>query len=100
MIFQRVVSLGEKSSITERYGIKMIFKPKNKIVEFENCLVMEALPNSLFKVKLPNGHIITAHERNSGKVGLKFITILPGDIVTVEVSPYDTSRGSITRRKK
>ena len=78
----------------------MIFKPKNNIIEFENCLVKEALPNSLFKVKLPNGRIITAHEQNSGRIGPKFITILPGDKVTVEVSPYDDSRGIITKRKK
>ena len=78
----------------------MIFKPKNNSNEFENCLVMEALPNSLYKVKLPNGHIITAHEKDSGKLGSKFITILPGDIVTVEVSPYDSSRGRIIWRKK
>ena len=100
MIFQRAASSGERSNIIERYGAEMIFNPKNKIIEFENCLVLEALPNSLYKVKLPNGHIIMAHEKDSGRLGPKFITILPGDIVTVEVSPYDSSRGRIIWRKK
>ncbi|MBQ8415057.1 MAG: translation initiation factor IF-1 [Clostridia bacterium] len=71
---------------------------KNDMIEFENCLVVEALPNAFFKVKLPNGHIITA--RLSGKLHQNFIRILVGDTVTVEVSPYDISKGRITWRKK
>ena len=70
---------------------------KENIVEFEG-LVTEALPNATFKVKLPNGHIITAHI--SGKLRLNYIRILPGDKVTVEVSVYDLTKGRITWRAK
>ncbi len=59
---------------------------------------MEALPNTVFKVKLPNGHIVTA--KISGKLRMNYIKILPGDTVTVEVSVYDLSKGRITWRKK
>ena len=59
---------------------------------------MEALPNTIFKVKLPNGHIVTA--TISGKLRMNYIKILVGDMVTVEVSPYDISKGRITWRKK
>ena len=54
------------------------------MIEFENGEVIEALPNATFKVKLPNNHIVTAHI--SGKLRMNYIKILPGDIVTVEVS--------------
>ncbi len=70
---------------------------KDNVVEFEG-IVTEALPNATFKVKLPNGHIITAHI--SGKLRLNYIRILPGDKVTVEVSVYDLSKGRITWRAK
>ncbi|MBP3495568.1 MAG: translation initiation factor IF-1 [Clostridia bacterium] len=70
---------------------------KENVVEFEG-IVTEALPNATFKVKLPNGHIITAHI--SGKLRLNYIKILPGDKVTVEVSVYDLSKGRITWRAK
>ena len=70
---------------------------KENIVEFEG-VVTEALPNAPFKVKLPNGHIITAHI--SGKLRLNYIRILPGDKVTVEVSVYDLTKGRITWRAK
>ena len=70
---------------------------KENIVEFEG-VVTEALPNATFKVKLPNGHIITAHI--SGKLRLNYIRILPGDKVTVEISPYDLNKGRITWRAK
>lgn len=59
---------------------------------------MESMPNANFKVKLPNGHIITAHL--SGKLRTNFIWILPGDKVTVEVSVYDLTKGRITWRTK
>lgn len=68
------------------------------MIEFEDCVVLEALPNTIFKVKLPNGHIVTA--TISGKLRQNFIKILVGDSVTVEVSPYDISKGRITWRKK
>ena len=70
---------------------------KENIVEFEG-VVTEALPNATFKVKLPNGHIITAHI--SGKLRMNFIKILPGDKVKLEMSPYDLTRGRITWRSK
>ena len=66
-------------------------------MEFEG-VVVEALPNSVFKVKLPNEHIVTAHI--SGKLRMNYIKILPGDTVTVEVSVYDLSKGRITWRAK
>ncbi len=71
---------------------------KSDLIEFEDCQVVEALPNTVFKVKLPNGHIVTA--TISGKLRMNYIKILVGDMVTVEVSPYDISRGRITWRKK
>ena len=60
--------------------------------------VLESLPNAMFKVELENGHIVLAHI--SGKIRMNFIKILPGDHVTVELSPYDLSRGRITYRFK
>jgi len=60
--------------------------------------VTETLPNAMFRVKLDNGHIILAHI--SGKMRMHFIRILPGDKVTVELSPYDLTRGRITYRFK
>ncbi|MBQ4141813.1 MAG: translation initiation factor IF-1 [Clostridia bacterium] len=71
--------------------------PKNDVIEFEGTVV-EALPNTVFKVQLPNGHIVTAHI--SGKLRQNFIRILPGDHVTVEVSVYDLNKGRITWRTK
>ncbi len=60
--------------------------------------VTECLPNTLFRVKLSNGHIILCHL--SGKMRLNFIRILPGDKVKVEVTPYDSTKGRITYRVK
>jgi translation initiation factor IF-1 len=60
--------------------------------------VLEPLPNAMFRVELPNGHIILAHI--SGKMRMNYIKILPGDKVTVEMSPYDLTRGRITYRVK
>ncbi len=70
---------------------------KNDVIELKGT-VMESLPNSIFKVKLDNGHQIIAHV--SGKIRMNFIFILPGDRVTVELSPYDLTRGRITYRHK
>jgi len=61
-------------------------------------VVSECLPNTLFRVKLPNGHIILCHL--SGKMRLNFIRIMPGDKVKVEVTPYDSTKGRITYRVK
>ncbi len=59
--------------------------------------VKELLPNTMFKVELPNGHEVLAHI--SGKMRLHFIRILPGDTVTLEMSPYDLTKGRIVYRK-
>ena len=61
-------------------------------------MVVEALPNATFKVKLPNEHIVTAHI--SGKLRMNYIRILPGDRVTIEVSVYDLNKGRIPWRAK
>ena len=70
---------------------------KDDVIEIEGTVV-EALPNAMFQVELQNGHKILAHI--SGKLRMNFIRILPGDKVTVEMSPYDLSRGRITWRSK
>ena len=71
---------------------------KNDLIEFEDCVVVEALPNTVFKVKLPNGHIVTA--TISGKLRMNYIRILEGDTVKLEMSPYDLTKGRITWRSK
>ena len=63
-----------------------------------HIVVLETLPNAMFKVELENKHQVLAHI--SGKMRMHFIKILPGDTVTVELSPYDLSRGRITYRSK
>lgn len=60
--------------------------------------VVELLPNTMFRVELPNGHRVLAHI--SGKMRLHFIRLLPGDKVLIEMSPYDLSKGRITFRQK
>jgi len=70
---------------------------KSDIFEVEGE-VLELLPNTKFKVKLPNGHMILAHI--SGKMRMNFIKILPGDKVLVEISKYDLTKGRITYRSK
>jgi translation initiation factor IF-1 len=60
--------------------------------------VIETLPNAMFRVELDNGHVVLSHI--SGKMRMHFIKILPGDKVTLELSPYDLSRGRITYRYK
>ncbi|MBE6113089.1 MAG: translation initiation factor IF-1 [Peptococcaceae bacterium] len=67
------------------------------VIEVEGT-VIEPLPNAMFQVELENGHKVLAHV--SGKIRMNFIKILPGDRVTVELSPYDLSRGRITYRFK
>ena len=71
--------------------------PREDAIKIEGTVV-EVLPNTMFRVELPNGHRILAHL--SGKVRLNFIRILPGDTVAVEMSPYDLSKGCITYRQK
>ncbi len=70
---------------------------KDDMIELEG-IVKEALPNTTFNVDIGNGHIILAHI--SGKLRMNFIRILPGDKVTVQMSPYDLTRGRITWRSK
>ena len=71
--------------------------PKEDIIEIQGS-VLETLPNAMFRVQLDNGHKILAHI--SGKMRMHFIRILPVDKVTVEMSPYDLTRGRITYRFK
>lgn len=70
---------------------------KKDVIEVEGT-VIDVLPNAIFKVRLENGHEILAHI--SGKLRMNYIRILPGDKVTVELSPYDLTRGRITWRNK
>ena len=70
---------------------------KTDVIEIEG-VVVEKLPNAMFKVELGNGHIVLAHI--SGKLRMNFIKILPGDKVTLEMSPYDLSKGRIVWRDK
>jgi len=70
---------------------------KEDTIEVEG-IVLETLPNAMFRVELANGHQVLAHL--SGKMRMHFIKILPGDRVTVQLSPYDLSRGRITYRAK
>ncbi len=69
--------------------------PKEDAIRLE-AVVTEALPNAMFRVKLENGHILLAHI--SGRMRVNYIRILPGDKVTVEMSPYDLARGRIVMR--
>ncbi len=71
--------------------------PKEDAIQVEGK-VLETLPNAMFRVELENGHKVLAHI--SGKMRMHFIKILPGDKVTVELSPYDLSRGRIVFREK
>ena len=71
--------------------------PKEEIIEVQGTVV-ETLPNAMFKVALENGQVILAYV--SGKMRMHFIKILPGDKVTVELSPYDLTKGRITYRAK
>jgi translation initiation factor IF-1 len=70
---------------------------KSDAIEVQGTIV-EPLPNGMFRVELENGHRVLAHV--SGKIRMHFIRILPGDRVTVELSPYDLTRGRITYRHK
>jgi translation initiation factor IF-1 len=78
----------------EKDGVTM---PKEEAIQVEGR-VLETLPNAMFRVELENGHKVLAHI--SGKMRMHFIKILPGDKVTVELSPYDLTRGRIIFREK
>ena len=75
----------------------MANRDKSDVIEVEG-IVEDTLPNAMFKVKLQNGHTVLAHV--SGKIRMNYIRILPGDRVTLEISPYDLTRGRITYRHK
>ena len=70
---------------------------KEDVIEVEG-VVVEAMPNAMFKVEIQGGHVLLAHI--SGKLRMNFIRILPGDKVTIEMSPYDLTKGRITWRSK
>ena len=70
---------------------------KSDVIDVEG-VVTESFPNAMFEVELPNGHKILAHV--SGKMRMNYIRIYPGDKVTIELSPYDLTRGRITWRSK
>ena len=80
-----------------RTGVVVNRITKEDVIEIEG-VVVEKLPNAMFQVELPNGHQIMAHI--SGKMRMNFIRIYPGDKVTIELSPYDLTRGRITWRSK
>lgn len=71
--------------------------PKEEMIELEG-VVLENLPNAMFRIELTNKHVILGHI--SGKMRMHYIRILPGDKVTVELTPYDLTKGRITYRKK
>jgi translation initiation factor IF-1 len=75
----------------------MVSMAKEEAIEVEGTIV-EPLPNAMFRVELDNGHKVLAHI--SGKMRMHYIKILPGDRVTVELSPYDLTRGRVTFRAK
>ena len=80
-----------------------LYRPFNKNMAKQNSieqdgLITEALSNAMFRVELENGHVVTAHI--SGKMRMNFIKILPGDKVTIELSPYDLTRGRVVYRAK
>jgi translation initiation factor IF-1 len=89
---RRNFSERSKRKVKEGYNLS-----KEDVIEVEGK-VLEAMPNAMFKVELENGHKILAHI--SGKLRMHYIRILPGDKVTVEMSPYDLTRGRITWRGK
>ena len=88
-------SSARKSRVKTKEGISNL--AKDDVIELEG-IVTDALPNAMFSVDIGNGHIILAHI--SGKLRMNFIKILPGDKVTVQMSPYDLTRGRITWRSK
>ena len=76
---------------------EVLILSKQDVIEVEG-IIKEALPNAMFQVELANGHMVLAHI--SGKLRMNFIRVLPGDKVTLELSPYDLNKGRITWRSK
>ena len=96
--------LRSREAVTAKDGLRIIKRtkgpvlmPKEEAIQVEGTII-EPLPNAMFRVELDNGHRVLAHI--SGKMRMHFIKILPGDRVTVELSPYDLTRGRITFRAK
>ncbi len=75
----------------------MMTKQKEDVIRLDG-IVVETLPNAMFRIEIEGGHVILGHV--SGKMRMNYIRILPGDKVTVELSPYDLTRGRIIRRHK
>ena len=94
MLYNTIVIVQNSIILLFKEGEKLA---KEDVIEVEGT-VIEALPNTNFKVELENGHQILAHI--SGKLRMNYIKILPGDKVKVELSPYDLTRGRITWRAK
>lgn len=86
-----------KKSINNKKNVDEKQQKKTSAIEVEGK-VLDVLPGGQFRVELPNKHTVTAHV--SGKIRMNYIRILPGDRVTVEISPYDLTRGRITFRFK
>ena len=82
---------------TTQQMMEGVILSKEDVIEIEGT-ILEALPNAMFQVELQNGHKILAHV--SGKLRMNYIRIVPGDKVTIEMSPYDLTRGRITWRSK
>lgn len=104
LFWKLTLELGWELQFPPFYRVKMrnnykevLCVAKEDMIEIEGTVV-ETLPNAMFKVELENGHEVLAHV--SGKIRMYYIRILPGDKVTVELSPYDLSRGRITYRFK
>ena len=88
---------GKEAKFASGFQWMLVILAKDDVLELEGTVV-EALPNAVFQVELEDGHQILAHI--SGKLRMNFIRILPGDKVTVEMSPYDLTKGRITWRAK
>ncbi len=93
---EKKISFEYKAGLLCRFEVKASMA-KEDAIEVEGTIV-EPLPNAMFQVELDNGHRVLAHI--SGKMRMHYIKILPGDRVTVELSPYDLSRGRVTFRSK
>ena len=94
----KIQSLLQRVNLKFYHYKKLIKKWRIKnVIEIEGTVV-EKLPNAMFRVELENGHIVLAHIR--GKLRMNYIKILPGDKVTIEMSPYDLSKGRIIWRDK
>ncbi len=88
---------GKRDRLTKNQGILKRIMAKEEPIEMEGTVV-DTLPNTMFRVELENGHVVTAHI--SGKMRKHYIRILTGDKVTVQMTPYDLTKGRITYRSR